>query len=284
MDIIKFGIVTGCILLLSTVGFSMIWKSEKFLNIAHGQLILVGAYIAYLFNVTLGLPFAVSAIGSVVVTAFIGLLIAKVFYYPVRHQGQLVLLFTSIGLAYVIYGTVQALAGTKVKAYNLAPTQALTIGGKSFFTPHEIAIIFIAITCALSLHIFLAKSKSGRGIRAMAENIRLAQIRGIHFSRLYTFIWLIASGLAGLAGVLLAMNGSLHTDIGWIEILVVLSAAVLGGSGAIYGAMLAALIIGLSMDFSTLIIPASYRPTVAFLIIILVLFIRPQGLSKGGST
>ncbi len=283
MDIIRFGIISGCILLLSTVGFSMIWKSERFLNIAHGQLILVGAYLAYLFNVTWKLPFVISALAAVALTALIGLALAKVFFDPVRRHGELVLLFTSIGLAYVLYGIVQAFAGTNVRAYHLSPAKAWMIGGRPLVTPHELVIILIAIACVVFLHVFLTRTKSGKGIRAMAGNRELAQIRGIYAGKLSTYVWLISSGLAGLAGVLLAVNGSLHPEMGWAEILIVLSAAVLGGLGGIYGTMAAALLIGLSMEFSSLFISPSYRTGIAFMIIILVLFFRPQGLFRGGT-
>lgn len=283
MDVLRFGIVTGSILLLSTVGFSMVWRSERFLNIAHGQLILLGAYVAYLFNVVFGWGILAAAIAAVLITALTGLLIAIFFYKPVRHYGELVLLFTSIGLAYVIYGLVQALAGTNVKAFNMSPSKVWTIGGQPIVTPHEFIIIMIAVICVVLLHLFLTKTKKGRGIRAMAGNRDLARIRGIHAEELSRYVWLISSGLAGLAGVLLAVNGSLHTEMGWIEILFILSAAVLGGLGGIYGTMIAAFIIGLSMEFSSLFISPSYRTAIAFLIIILVLSFKPQGLSKGGT-
>jgi branched-subunit amino acid ABC-type transport system permease component len=281
---IIFGIVTGGILLLASVGFSLIWKTEGFLNIAHGQLLLVGAYLAYFFNVPLKLPFILAAILSIVITAFLGLFLAKFVYFPIRKSGILVLLFTSIGLSWMIYGIVQAVAGTKLRGYDLPTGKAWMIGGQPIMSFREFSIIVIALICGIFLHYFFNKTKSGRGVRAMAGNRELAEIRGINSKQLSDRVWLMASGMAGLAGIMLGMTGALNMELGWQQILIIMAVAILGGLGNLYGTMLAAFLIGLVMDLSTLIIPTSYRTTIAFVIIILVLFIRPQGLSKGGKS
>lgn len=284
INVIIYGIITGCILLVASVGFSMIWKTEKFLNIAHGQMLLVGAYITFLFYNVWNWPFILSAIASVIATAFIGLLLAKIVYFPVRKNGILVLLFSSIGLSWVLFGAVSAIAGPNIRTFGLETSGMLKIGERAIMSYHELLIVVISLLCVLSLHLFLTRTKSGRGFRAMAENRDLAQIRGINSDKLSNYIWLISSGLAGLAGILLVMTGTLNTNIGWVQILLIMTVVILGGMGNLYGTMVAALIIGLSMDISTLFIPTSYRTAVAFVIVILVLLFRPQGLSKGGAS
>ncbi|WHZ00906.1 branched-chain amino acid ABC transporter permease [Neobacillus sp. YX16] len=283
MEYVIYGIITGCILIIASIGFSMVWKTENFLNIAHGQMLLIGAYMAYLFKSVLNFPFALAMILSVIATAVLGLLLAKVFYFPVRKNGILVLLFTSIGLSWVIYGIVQAIVGPQIRTFGLETSNMIEVFGSQILSYQELFIILISLACVSFLHYILTKTKNGKGFRAMAENRDLAQIRGINSKKLSNYVWLISSGLAGLAGILLAMTGTLNMELGWHQILIIMSVVIVGGMGNLYGTMLAALIIGLSMDVSTMIVPTSYRTAIAFVIVILVLLIRPQGLSKGGA-
>ena len=282
IDVLIFGIVSGTILLLGSIGFSLVWKTENFLNITHGQMILLGAYVAYFFNVVLNWSLLLSAIITVVLTAFVGLLIAKVFFYPVRRHGTLAQLFTSVGLAYVIYGLVQAFGGVSLKSYNIATNKAFMINDYPIMTLNQLIIVIVAIISILFLHLFLTQTKQGRGIRAMAGNRQLSETRGIDTEKLSSYVWLIASGLGGLAGVLLGIYGSLHTELGWEQILIIMSVAVLGGLGSLYGTMIAALLVGIAMDVSTLFIDSAYRTSIAFFIIILVLLVRSQGLTRKG--
>ncbi|RFU70486.1 branched-chain amino acid ABC transporter permease [Peribacillus saganii] len=283
MDYVVYGIITGCILIIASIGFSMVWKTENFLNIAHGQLLLIGAYMAYLFKSVLNFPFALAMVCSVIATAVLGLLLAKVFYFPVRKSGILVLLFTSIGLSWIIYGVIQAIVGPEIRTFGLETSKMIDVFGRQIMSAQELFIIVVSLICVIALHFVLTKTKNGKGFRAMAENRDLAQIRGINSRQLSNYVWLISSGLAGLAGILLAMTGTLNMELGWQQILIIMSVVIVGGMGNIYGTMLAALIIGLSMDISTVVIPTSYRTAIAFVIVILVLLIRPQGLSRGGT-
>jgi branched-subunit amino acid ABC-type transport system permease component len=284
MDYLIFGIVTGCILIIASLGFSMVWKTENFLNIAHGQTLLIGAYSAYFFKVVLNLPFLIAASASVISTALLGLLLAKIFYFPVRKNGILVLLFTSVGLSWVIYGVIQGIVGPEIRTFGLETSKMIELFGTQIISFLELNIIITSLVCIVSLHLILTKTKNGKGFRAMADNRDLAQLRGINSKKLSDYVWLISSGLAGLAGILLAMTGTLNMELGWHQILVIMSVVIVGGMGNLYGTMLAALIIGLSMDLSTIILPTSYRTAVAFIIVIIVLLIRPQGLSRGGAS
>lgn len=247
-------------------------------------MLLIGAYVAYLFNNVFNWPFFLAAITSVIVTAFIGLILAKIVFFPVRKSGTLVLLFSSIGLSWVIYGGIQAMVGADFKTYGLETSKMIQFADKPLISYQELYIVIISLLCVLSLHLFLTRTKNGRGFRAMAENRDLAQIRGINSKKLSNYVWLIASGLAGLAGILLGMTGTLNMELGWMQILLIMSVVILGGMGNLYGTMIAALLVGLSMDISTLFIPTSYRTAIAFVIVILVLLIRPQGLFKGGTS
>lgn len=282
MQYLLFGLMTGSVLLLGTVGFAMIRRAENFLNIAHGQFALVGAYLTYFLLAEAKLPFLLAALVAVLITAVLGVVLARVVFRPVHRHGPVALLFTSIGLAYVIYGVVIALAGAKPRSYPAISLGEFSVG--SFrVSGVEVAIIVTAALTAWLLHVFLTRTTAGKAIRAVASNPELARVRGIDTDRVSTHVWLLASALAALSGILVASQGVLTIEIGWHQTLLILSAAVLGGLGNIYGVMIGSLLMGLAMDLSVLVLPTHYRVAVAFLIVILVLLFRPQGIVREGA-
>jgi branched-subunit amino acid ABC-type transport system permease component len=192
----------------------------------------------------------------------------------------LVLLFTSSGAAYVIQGTVATLAGNRMLAYDLPPSRAIRLFGAPFMTPHELAIVAIAVVSALGVHVFLNNTYAGKSIRAVSDNEDLARARGFDPTRTTDIVWFLASALAGLAGVLLGVVGSLHTQMGWQMIIMVLATTVLGGLGSIYGVMLASVVLAFGIEIGLTAVSSSYRTALAFLIIIAVLLVRPGGLQS----
>ncbi|MCL4441193.1 MAG: branched-chain amino acid ABC transporter permease [Firmicutes bacterium] len=283
MQFIIYGIVTGSILLLATVGFAMVKRVENFLNIGHAELLTVGAYIAYYFNVQLGINIFMAGLIAVVLTALVSLLVARLVYEPIRKYGHVILLITSVGVAYILHGLNEAISGVEIRSYAIPVTKAIQIAGKPFMTIEEIVVILIAGFSAVGLHLFLTGTKTGKAIRAMSSNFDLARVRGIETKRMAAYVWLVSGGLAGLAGILLGATGRINTDLGWSQILIILSAAILGGLSSIYGVMIAALLIGIAMDTSVIFFPPAYRQAVAFVLIIIVLFLRPKGIMGGGA-
>ncbi len=274
MESIVYGIVTASIILLGSVGFSMTLNAENFINIAHGQMLLLCAYITLFLNAYMSIVPA--AIIGILVTGVFGVLFYKVFYRPIKKRGAMVLLFTSVGLAYVINGVVGTIFGTTTFAYKIPNVKEIIPG----MTPYQLLIIIAAICSTLFLHYFLTKTKIGKAIRAVSENSDLAKTRGIDTKRTSNYVWFIASSLAGLSGVFLGVIGSIHLEMGWNQILIILAATVLGGLGSIYGVMAASVVIGLSMELGVLMIPSYYRLAIAFAIIIIVLLIKPDGLQS----
>jgi len=276
-----YGLVSGGILLLAAIGFSMVYRVEGFLNISHAELLTVGAYIALLFNVFFHFNLVLASILAIVITAFIGLLIAKKLFSPVRKFGPLILLITSVGVAFAMHGILEFVAGPNIRTYNVKIPMAIKIGGYPFVSSNEIIIIVIAIFSALLLHLILTRTKLGTAFRAMASNFDLARIRGIDTNRMSTYVWLYASGMAALAGILLGLVTRINTDLGWNQILIIMSATILGGLGKIYGVMVGAFVIGLAMDLGILVLPSSYRPAIALGIIVIILLIKPSGIFGG---
>jgi branched-chain amino acid transport system permease protein len=281
MQFVVYGLLMGCALLLATVGFSMIRRIEGFLNITHGQMITIGAYCTYFLNATLGWNIIPAAIVAVLVTAVVGYLIARLMFFPLsRTRAPLFICITSVGASYIVHGVIELLFGPQVKSFRTPPTRAFKIGDVSVAAPDQIAMVVAAALAALFLHLLLTRTETGKAIRAMASDFDLARIRGINTPRLRIYVWLIASGLGGLAGVMIGLISRLSPDMGWEYIMLVMIVAILGGLGSIYGAMVAALFIGLATSMSVMVLPAQYSQVIAFLLIIVVLLLRPQGIFK----
>jgi neutral amino acid transport system permease protein len=278
---ITYGIVTGSILLLATIGFSMIYTIKGFFNVAHGELLTVGAYLTYLFYVIMGWNFIFSAILAIILTVIIGLLVGKTLYEPMEKYGPVVLLFTTVGVSFAIHGITEIIAGPIIRSYRMFPTKAIRVAGIPLVGKREVLIVVIAVLSIFFLHFLLTRTRIGKAFRAMASNTNLAMVRGINTTKITNFVWIYASAMAGLAGIMLAMITALSTDLGWEQILVIMAAAILGGLGSIYGVMVGAILLGLAMDIGVIILPSAYRPTIAFAVIIIMLIIKPNGIFGG---
>ena len=280
MQNVIFGFVTGSVLAIAAVGFAMVRQTEGFLNVAHGQFLALGAYFGVIFvrdvglNVFLGGALAMIAMGAV------GILLARVVFDPVKGQGPVVLLFTSIGLAFLLWGIIIASFGVSVRPFVVSFGKRFEIGSVFNFsiTVGEIVIIGLAFGIGVGLWLFMTFTTLGTWIRSVASNPELARVRGVPTRLVSGSVWFIAAGLAGLAGTLIGAITIVNTELGWHNILLVLSAAVLGGLGRIYGVMAAALLLGLAMDVGVIVIPSAYRTVIAFGVIIAILVLRPEGL------
>ncbi len=277
MQYVVFGLVTGSILAMATVGFSMVRQTEGFLNIAHGQFLALAAFLGLLASRDMGMPTWAAALLAATATGLAAVVLSVVIFEPIRDKGVLVQLFTSVGVAYVIYGLLVMLFGANLQHYEVSFGSAYRFAGVEI-SFGEIAIIVTTAVAILALHLFLTKTPAGISIRAVASNPSLATVRGIS-TRLVSYqVWFIAGFLAGLAGVMIGTIGSVGPELGWQNIILVLAAAVLGGLGSTYGVIMASLLLGLAMDISSLLIPTSYRTVVAFVALIIVLLVRPSGM------
>jgi branched-subunit amino acid ABC-type transport system permease component len=281
MQFVVYGLLMGCVLLLATVGFSLIRRIEGFLNIAHGQMLTVGAYFTYFLNATLGWNIIPAALAAVLFTAVFGYALAYIVLIPLKRTSPpLLIAIASTGASYIVHGLIELLFGPQVKQFHVPAMRAFKISDLSLAAPDQIAMVVAAALTALFLHLLLARTETGKAIRAMASDFDLARIRGINTPRLRIYVWLIASGMGGLAGVMIGLIGRLTPDMGWENIMLIMIVAILGGLGNVYGAMVAALFIGLATQLSVMVIPAQYSQVIAFVLIIVVLLFRPKGIFK----
>ena len=277
MQFIYFGLIFGSVLAVAAAGFAMVRQLEGFLNIAHGQYLLLGGLFTAGFY-KLGLNIFVAGFLASVAVGLVGVAIAWMVFFPLRYKGLLSQFFSSIGVAFVVYGLVLATwSGSGIKVIPADFGRPFDLGSISV-TFGELMIIGVSWLTVLMLHFFLTKTTMGVWIRAVASNRELARVRSVPSDIVMSVVWFAASAMAGLAGVLVGLLGSVHSELGWQYILTILAVSVMGGVNNLYGVMAAGLILGLVVDLSSVFISSQYGTIVTFGAIILTLIIRPQGL------
>jgi branched-chain amino acid transport system permease protein/neutral amino acid transport system permease protein len=303
VELFVYGIVLGSIISLGAIGLTLIYGILRFANFAHGDLMTAGAYVA-LFLVTgplswLGIPdhtFGALSFGwrmiialpfSMVAVGGLGLLFDRIVFRKLRLKGSgvVILAMASLGASFIIRMLVLILWGADYRFYRpglLRPALELPLGVK--IRPDQILILLMVSFLVSVLHLFLQKTKMGKAMRATADNMDLARISGIDTERVIIWTWIIGGALAAAGGILYGIDVQLHAGMGWNFLLPLFAAAILGTIGNMYGALVGGLVIGVAQQVSTAFLLPTYKPAVAFMIMILILIIRPQGIFGGSST
>lgn len=275
-----FGLATGAVISLSAVGLSLSYGVTRFINFSYGELLTLGAYLT-LVAVSLGLSLPLAAVLGMVVVGIVGVLLARVLFDPILHRGFLALLVTSVGLAFVLQNVVRMSFGSSPARFPLPLMRPWRLG--ELIVPKvPVLVIAIALATMLAVHLLLRYTRMGKMMRATSDNADLARVSGIFTGRVLSATWFVSSLIAALGGVLLAITQiALQPVMGWSFLLVVFAAVLLGGIGSPYGAMLGALLVGLGIEFGTTYVSADYGQAFAFLILLLVLLLRPRGIMSG---
>jgi branched-subunit amino acid ABC-type transport system permease component len=274
-----FGIVTASILAVAGVGFTLQFGVTNILNLAYGDIMTAAAFIAYLitsagFNVWLALA-AGAAFGAV-----FSVLLNRVIYTPfVRHGTRLFgMIIVTIAVSLILQNGLLAIFGANFFSLQMARPASVHIAGM-VFTSVQLAIIAIAIAAMVLIHLLLRYTKLGKAMRATATDPELARNCGIATDRVIDLAWALSGTLCGLAGVILVMNVTAFTDTTGSQFLIpIVAVAVLGGIGQPYGAMLGAVVIGIASELAAAVISPDYKDVVAFVILVIVLLARPQGI------
>ena len=299
IELIVYGIVLGSIIALGSVGLTLIWGITDLFNCAHGDQITVGAYIALLFG---GLfnrigflqgnvgPFSfswgllLSFIPSIIISIAVAVAVDRLVYKRMRRAGAhfITAFIASIGVAWALRGLIYIIWGADFHFYSegLRPVLFLPAGVK--LRVDEIFIMIVAWGAVAAVYLFLGRTKTGKALRALADNPNLARVAGINVERMLIWAWGIAGALVAIAGVLYGIETQLRPEMGWIFLLPLFAAVILGGKGSITGALAGGLVLGLSQQVSTLFLVPTYKPAVAFIIMILVLIFRPKGIFGRG--
>lgn len=280
LQLLVYGIVYGSILTLGAIGVSLIFGILGFAHFAHGDLMTTGAYAALVLVAGLGWPVWASVPFAILVTALVAVAIDQTIYRRLRRTAPVILLISSFGMALAIRSVIQLIWGPRDQVYASGIQLPYRLGDV-IIRPDHVMIVGGALLLVILLHLFLKHSRTGKAMRAMADNMDLAAVSGIDAERVIMWTWVLGGGLAAAAGVFLALDTRLHPTVGWHVLLPVFAAAILGGIGRPYGAILGGLIIGIATEMSTVWLQPAYKPAVAFAIMVMVLVVRPTGILPG---
>jgi branched-chain amino acid transport system permease protein/neutral amino acid transport system permease protein len=274
-----FGLVTAAVLAIASVGFTLQFGVTDVLNLAYAAIMIFGAFIAYAVNQA-GLSVWLGLLVAVAACALISVLLNVGVYAPFQRRGAepITMVIVSLGMTLIIEFGVQAVSGGTAVSYTMSNGPTLQAGGLNL-TGVQVAIMVLAVLVMAAVHGLLRYTKLGKAMRATAANRSLARNCGIRASRVITLTWAITGALCGLAGVVFAIDaGSFDATSTDIFLILILAAVFLGGPGQAYGAMLGAVVIGLATEVSAVFIPADYKYVVAFVVLLVMLGVRPTGL------
>jgi branched-chain amino acid transport system permease protein len=320
------GTVLGSVYALGAIGVTLIFGILRFAHFAHGDMMTMGAFIAYVLAAIAAaigihtfwpLGFIVLPI-AMPITALIALAIDRMFYHPLRARGAkpVTLLIASIGVTLMLQGLIRLFFGVENRTFFATEAKhifriKLGIGGATrpfVISDPQVLLIAVTIIAVVALHLFLTRSRLGKGMRAMADNPALAQVTGINTREVIRATWIIGGGLACLAGTMLALDVSLKPDLAFNIVLPIFAAAVVGGLGQAYGAIAGGFLVGFAetlavFNWATVLRPfkgllppgwtlpsdlslvsTDYKLTVAFAILVIVLLVRPTGIFRGAQS
>jgi neutral amino acid transport system permease protein len=273
------GLSLGSVYALGAVGLTLIYGILKLVNFAHGDFLTFGAYMAFLMNVTWGVPLVLALFFAIVMTALLGVAFERVLWSPMRAKraGFLQLVLTSIGVAFLIRYGIQYVWGTEIRSLDVNTTDTVEFLGLRIGRT-ELIVIVIGFVVLTAIGLLLRYSLLGKQMRALADDLDLAETAGIDTSRVILYTWLFAGGLAGLAGVLAGAVTDVRPELGFGLLLAIFAAVILGGIGDAFGALAGGIVLGLVIEWSTLFIDFRWKTAIGFGVLILVLIIRPQGI------
>ena len=275
------GISLGSVYAIIALGYTMVYGIAKMLNFAHGDVIMVGAYISYLSTTALNVPPLLSVLIAMVVCTVLGVVIEGLAYRPLRKASSLAVLITAIGVSYFLQNAALLIWGSAPKSFSsIVPFDSISLfGGDLIITSEAIVTVITCIVIMILLNLFTKKGKMGKAMRAVSEDKDAAQLMGINTNFTISMTFAIGSALAAVAGVLLcSAYPTLTPTIGSMPGIKAFTAAVFGGIGSIPGAMLGGILLGVIEIFATSYISSQLSDAILFAILIIVLLVKPTGL------
>lgn len=273
------GISLGSVYAIIALGYTMVYGIAKMLNFAHGDVIMVGGYVAFCTTSYLGLPVIPSVLLSIFVCMMLGIIIERLAYKPLRTATSLAVLITAIGVSYFLQNVALLIWTSNPKVFpNMVTIPSLVIGE---FQISSVALVTIAacIIIMIVLTLFTNKTKMGKAMRAVSEDKDAAQLMGINVNATISLTFAIGSGLAAIAGVLLcSAYPTLMPTTGSMPGIKAFTAAVFGGIGSIPGAMLGGILLGIIEIFGKAYISTQLSDAIVFSVLIIILLVKPTGL------
>ena len=284
MQILQYlinGISIGSVYAIIALGYTMVYGIAKMLNFAHGDVIMIGAYISFCVTSYLGLPAWVSVIAAVAVCTILGIVIEGLAYKPLRGTPSLAVLITAIGVSYFLQNAAQLIWSSSPKNFTSVVTMKpiSMADGKIVITGEVLLTVAVCILVMVGLTLFTGKTRTGKAMRAVSEDRDAAQLMGINVNQTISTTFAIGSALAAIAGVLLCSTvPTLQPTTGSMPGIRAFTAAVFGGIGSIPGAMLGGILLGIIETFSKDYLSTQFSDAIVFFVLIVILLVKPAGL------
>ena len=279
LQVLIWGLYAGCIYILLATGLNLIFGVMKVVNFAHGELLMLGAYITFTFYALSGWNPYVLLGASVPLLIIVGIIIERLCFRPILGTGKLNEIFISIGLIYIVQNAA-AIVWTDEWRIIHSPYERITISVFGVNMPLDYLIIIITTALILiGLHLFLRRTRIGKAMRATSQNRNGAMLMGINVERMDMLSFGIGAGFAGAAGTLWVVSGQVFNPyMGSIPAIKAFAIVILGGLGSIPGAIIGGLIYGIAENFAIFTLGGAWKDAISFIILILVLIVRPTGI------
>jgi neutral amino acid transport system permease protein len=274
------GLRFGLLIAMCAVGLSLIFGTTGLTNFAHGELVTIGAVMAWYINVSLGVPIVVAALLAMIGGAAFGALNELGLWRPLRRRGTglIAALVVSIGLSLMLRYLIQIVYGGFSNPYSGLGTSRAVDYGLFRLTNQSLISIIVSVVVLVLVAVMLQRTKIGKAMRAVSDNRDLAASSGINVNRVILVVWMMGGALAALGGVLLGVSDQVRWDMGFQLLLLMFAGVTLGGLGTAYGALVGSIIVGVFVQMSTLVIPSDIKYVGGLLLLIVILVIRPQGI------
>ena len=272
-----FGLATGGIIALNALGLTLSYRIVNMINFSYGEFLTIGSYMT-VFLVTLHVPLVIAAGLALLMTGLLGVIIAAIFFTPLKSKGFFPLLVTSVGIAFILQNSIRILAGSSPIRFPIPFLVPWSFG--DIFIPVEgILVIVIALCVMYGVYAILYATHLGTMMRAVADDPELARISGIPIQYVFHVTWFLSAALGGLGGILLAViQITLTPSMGFHFLLIVFAAVLLGGIGHIYGAVISGLVLGIVIEGATVYVSPDYGYAIAFMVLVVLLLFRPSGI------
>jgi branched-chain amino acid transport system permease protein len=274
------GITTGAFYALVALGIVIVYKSTEVVNLAHGELFMLGGMLAYTCHVMAGIPYLPSLLLAVAAAFVIGILTERIAYRSVLKHGLASVLVATIGISFILKGIARYLWGGKGDYLSFPPVvspEPLQFGNIMIMS-QQLVVLLAAIVVMVAFAIFFKRTRAGKWMQATASNPKAAMLCGLRIDRIYMYTFAVGAAVAGAAGVLMAPLTLLYPDVGFVLFIKGLAAAVLGGISSIPGAVVGGLLLGLIEQLAAGYLHSSLQDVVAFLVIMFALSFLPTGL------
>ncbi len=274
------GLRLGLVIAMCAVGLSLIFGTTGLTNFAHGEMVTFGGLMAFLLNVTMGIPLLISAPIVVALGGLFGLALNVFIFGKLRRRGVGLIsqLVVSVGLSIVLRNMYLYQFGGRTKPLNDYSQQTVMRLGPASITPRDLTTAILSLLVLVAVALFIQKSRTGKAIRAVSDNPTLASSTGIDTQRIIRIVWFAGGALAALGGIFRGLDEQVGFEMGSRLVFLMFAAITLGGLGSAFGALVGGVLVGILVEMASLVVPSELKNAPALLILIIVLVLRPQGI------